>query len=101
MLRLADAFTQKLLATLWTFMMGSVDVGALLLSARLLVLILHRRHCRVKDWPYSQAIITAICDFVWLTFETATLCLFVILFRAGCVGRRKRGLSCHLHAAAF
>ncbi len=64
MLRLADAFAQELLATLWTFMMGSVDVGALLLSAWPEV-VLHRRHCRVKDWPYSQAAIPVqVCDFV-------------------------------------
>ena len=56
MLPLADAFAQELrvVATLWIFSMGAVDVGALLLSAWLEVL-LQRRHCRVKDWPYSQA----------------------------------------------
>ena len=45
--------------------MGAVDVGALLLSAWLEV-VLQRRHCRVKDWPYLQAVpvITVICDFV-------------------------------------
>ena len=59
MLPLADAFAQE--ATLWIFSMGGVDVGALLLSARLDI-ILQRRHCRVKDWPYSQAAIQ-VCDF--------------------------------------
>jgi hypothetical protein len=54
MLLLADAFAQEVEATLWTFSMRTVDVGAPLLSARLEV-ILQRRHCRVKDWPYSQA----------------------------------------------
>ncbi len=54
MLPVADAFAQELLAMLWMFSMGAVDVGALLLLARLEV-ILQRRHCRVKDWPYSQA----------------------------------------------
>ena len=34
--------------------MEPVDVGRLLLSAWLEV-ILQRRHCRTKDWPYSQA----------------------------------------------
>jgi hypothetical protein len=43
--------------------MGAVDVGALLLSARLDG-ILQRRHCRVKDWPYSQAAPAPVCDFV-------------------------------------
>ena len=61
MLPLADAFAQEVLATLWIFSMGAVDVGALLLSARLEV-ILQRRHCRVKDWPYSRAAIQ-VCDF--------------------------------------
>ena len=61
MLPLADAFAQEVIATLWIFSMGAVDVGALLLSAWLEV-ILQRRHCRVKDWPYSQAAIQ-VCDF--------------------------------------
>ena len=63
MLPLADAFVQELFgATLWIFSMGAVDVGALLLSARLEV-GLQRRHCRVKDWPYSQAAGKQVCDF--------------------------------------
>ena len=62
MLPLADAFAQVLvIATLWIFSMGGVDVGALLLSAWLDV-ILQRRRCRVKDWPYSQAAIQ-VCAF--------------------------------------
>ena len=63
MLPLADAFAQTfvLIATLWIFSMGAVDVGPLLLSARLEI-ILQRRHCRVKDWPYSQAG-KHVCDF--------------------------------------
>ena len=61
MLPLADAFAQVLIATLWIFSMGGVDVGALLPSAWLEV-ILQRRRCRVKDWPYSQAAIQ-VCDF--------------------------------------
>ena len=61
MLPLADAFAQVLIATLWIFSMGAVDVGALLLSAWLDI-ILQRRHCRVKDWPYSQAAFQ-VCDF--------------------------------------
>ena len=62
MLLLADAFAQEVLgATLWIFSMGAVDVGALLLSAWPEV-NLQRRHCRVKDWPYSQAA-KQVCDF--------------------------------------
>ena len=62
MLPLADAFAQKVfLVSLWIFSMGAVDVGALLLSAWLEV-ILQRRHCRVKDWPYLQAG-NQVCDF--------------------------------------
>ncbi len=60
MLPLADAFAQE--ATLLIFSMGAVDVGALLLSAWL-DFILQRRHCRVKDWPYSQAGKSWVCDF--------------------------------------
>jgi hypothetical protein len=81
MLPLADAFAQ--LPTLWIFSMRAVDVGALLLSARL-EFILQRRHCRVKDWPYSQAAIKKVCSFASLAFEVATLRLFVILGQSGC-----------------
>ncbi len=89
MLPLADAFAQNMLiATLLIFSMGAVDVGALLLSAWL-DKILQRRHCRVKDWPYSQAAKAPVCYFVRLTFEASTLCLFVILCRTGCVGREE------------
>jgi hypothetical protein len=63
MLPLADAFAQEVVvATLWTFSMQAVDVGALLLSAWLDI-GLQRRRCRVKDWPCSQAV-TQVCDFV-------------------------------------
>ncbi len=51
-----------LLATLWIFSMLAAEVGALLLSARLEV-ILQRRRFRVKDWPYSQAATLQVCDF--------------------------------------
>ena len=65
MLPLADAFAQMVkgvkVATSWIFSMRAVDVGALLLSAWL-DNILQRRHCRVKDWPYSQAAFQ-VCDF--------------------------------------
>jgi hypothetical protein len=65
MLPLADAFAQEVLvAILLIFSMGGVDVGALLLSARLELVVLQRRHCRVKDWPYSQAVISPVCDFI-------------------------------------
>ena len=64
MLPLADAFAQDILliATLWIFSMEAVDVGALLLSVWL-DNFLQRRHCRVKDWPYSQAGKSLVCDF--------------------------------------
>jgi hypothetical protein len=38
----------------WTFSMQPVDVGRLLLLACQEV-VLQRRLCRTKDWPYSQA----------------------------------------------
>jgi hypothetical protein len=98
MLLLADAFAQEVVgpvATLWTFSMRTVDAGALLLSARLEV-FLQRRHCRVKDWPYSQVALAAVCYFVWLTFNVALLSVFVVLGRVG----KRRALSSHLHAAA-
>ncbi len=70
-LPLADAFAQML----WIFSMRAVDVGALLLSAWLEA-ILQRRHCRVKDWPYSQAAIQAIqvCNFDSFTNDVSALC---------------------------
>jgi hypothetical protein len=37
----------------WIFSMEPVDVGRLLLSAWQ-EMVLQRRHCRAKDWPYSQ-----------------------------------------------
>ena len=46
---------------LLTFSMRRVDVGRLLLSAWQEIL-LQRRHCLSKDWPYSQAE-TQVCDF--------------------------------------
>ncbi len=63
MLPHADAFAQevRVVATLWIFSMGAVDVGALLLSAWV-EMVLQRRHCRVKDWPYSQAV-RQVCLF--------------------------------------
>jgi hypothetical protein len=47
---------------------------------------LQRRRCRVKDWPYSQAAQTTVCDFVSLMFDAAALCVVVILGRVVCVG---------------
>jgi hypothetical protein len=44
---------------LWTFSMRRVDVGRLLLSAWQEVMF-QRRHCRTKDWPYSQAARTSV-----------------------------------------
>ncbi len=46
---------------LLTFSMRRVDVGRLLLSAWQEI-ILQRRHCLSKDWPYSQ-VDTQVCDF--------------------------------------
>ena len=61
MLPLADAFAQEvLLATLWIFSMGAVGAGALLFSAWLDP-NLQPRHCRIKDWRYSQAD-RQVCD---------------------------------------
>ena len=45
---------------LLTFSMRRVDVGRLMLSAWQEV-ILQRRHCRTKDWPYSQAVRMLLC----------------------------------------
>jgi hypothetical protein len=72
--------TPTAVATLLIFSMRAVDVGALLLSAWLEA-VLQRRHCRVKDWPYSQAALT-VCDFVVvLTFGVAALFVLVVLGR--------------------
>jgi hypothetical protein len=50
-------------AMLLTFSMRGVDVGRLLHSAWQ-ELILQRRHCLSKDWPYLQAEAEAqVCDF--------------------------------------
>jgi hypothetical protein len=46
---------------LLTFSMRGVDVGRLLRSAWQDV-ILQRRHCPSKDWPYSQ-VESQVCDF--------------------------------------
>ncbi len=57
---------------LLTFSMRGVDVGRLLRSAWQEV-ILQRRHCLSKDWPYSQAE-PQVCD-----------CLFELLILGDCV----------------
>ncbi len=57
---------------LWTFSMRPVDVGRLLLSAwqeRLL----QRRHCRTKDWPYSQALSVLQAVRMLICFELLIL----------------------------
>jgi hypothetical protein len=46
---------------LLTFLMRLVDVGRLLRSAWQ-DMLLQRRRCLSKDWPYSQAV-TQVCDF--------------------------------------
>jgi hypothetical protein len=63
--------------------MRTADVGALPNSASLDV-ILQRRRCRVKDWPYSQAA-GQVCGFD-LTFDAAALGVVLILGRVVCVG---------------
>ena len=63
MLQLADAFAKgwdPVITTMLIFSMGTVDVGALPLSAWL-VLVVQRRRCRVKDWPYLQAAVAMVC----------------------------------------
>ena len=74
MLPLADSFAQLVfMATLWIFSMGGVDVGALLLSAWLEVLLL-RHHCRIKDWRYLQEALRfsiQVCDFFFTDCFTA------------------------------
>jgi hypothetical protein len=74
MLPLADAFAQEvMLATLLIFSMGGVDVGALLLSAWPEI-FLQRRHCRVKDWPYSQAAAQVCCFVGRLILQRVFVC---------------------------
>ncbi len=69
-----------LLATLWIFSMRAADVGALLPSARL-DLILQRRRFRVKDWPYSQAATLQVCDLLLTFVVFAALFVLVMLGR--------------------
>jgi hypothetical protein len=49
-------------AVMSTFSMRRVDAGRLLLSAWQQV-FLQRHHCLSKDWPYSQADKTKVCDY--------------------------------------
>ena len=58
-------------ATLLTFSTRAVADGALLFSAWLEV-ILQRRHCRIKDWRYSQAV--QVCDFFFAMNGWCVLC---------------------------
>ena len=60
MLPLADAFAQVVIATLWIFSMGGVDVGALLLSAWLEV-ILRPHRCRALDSFSSLVAWVRVC----------------------------------------
>ena len=75
---------------LLTFSMRGVDVGQLLRSVWQ-ELVLQRRHCLSKDWPYSQADSqTQVCDF-W--FELLILGDCVMLESGGRVlGGGRRGL---------
>jgi hypothetical protein len=71
---------------LLTFSMRRVDVGRLLRSVWQEV-ILQRRHCLSKDWPYSQADTSTVCDFL---FELLILEDCVMLESGGaCVGWRE------------
>jgi hypothetical protein len=74
-------------AMLLTFSMRGVDVGRLLHSAWQ-ELILQRRHCLSKDWPYLQAEAKAqVCDFL---FELLILEDCVMWGSGGaCVGWRE------------
>ncbi len=77
---------------LLTFTMRGVDVGRLLRSAWQ-ELILQRRHCLSKDWPYSQAEAQAqVCDF-W--FELLILGDCVMLESGGVrvLGGGRRGFE--------
>ena len=65
---------------LLTFSMRRVDVGRLLLSAWQKV-ILQRRHCLSKDWPYSQA-------------EARDFCLEALEMSADALRRRKWCQQC-------
>jgi hypothetical protein len=71
---------------LLTFSMRGVDVGRLLRSA-LQDIILQRRHCLSKDWPYSQAE-TKVCDFL---FEFLLILGDGVMLESGgaCVGWRE------------
>ena len=72
-------------AMLLIFSMRRVDVGRLLRSAWQEV-ILQRRHCLSKDWPYSQAE-TQVCDF-WFELLILEDC---VMWESGgaCVGWRE------------
>ena len=80
MLPLADAFAQIVIATLWIFSMGGVDVGALGLSVQL-DSILQRHRYRIKDWRYSPA--AQVCDFHFFEIAAAACCDFVAVEGGG------------------
>jgi hypothetical protein len=75
---------------LLTFSMRRVGVGRLLRSAWQEV-ILQRRHCLTKDWPYSQVEATQVCCFCIELLKCVILGDFVKLESGGRVlggGRR-------------
>ena len=64
MLPLADAFAQEMVtATLWIFSMGAVDVGALLLSAWLDI-ILQPRRCRISESRSSLVAVVRVAMLI-------------------------------------
>ena len=74
LLLIADAVVQAVvIATLWIFSMRAAASGALLLLAWLEE-ILQRHHCRIKDWPSSQAV-ESVCNFVFAIDEVAAWCM--------------------------
>jgi hypothetical protein len=71
---------------LLTFSMRGVDVGRLLRSAWQEI-VFQRRHCLSKDWLYSEADTTQVCDCL---FELLILGDYVMWESAGaCVGWRE------------
>ncbi len=70
----ADAGVQELkVETLWTFSTRAAASGALQLSAWLDIILL-RHHCRTKDWRYSQAVASMVCDFCF-TVDDGACCV--------------------------
>jgi hypothetical protein len=92
---LADAFAQVVAATLWIFLIGAADAGALLFSAQVDHMDLQPHRCQIKDWRYSLAAST-VCDvFSRLILQDAVCCDDGVgLGMGGCVALRGRISSC-------